>query len=393
MRIAALGGCGGMGRYAVRTAITYDFVDQVLVADKDLDRAAAFAEEIGPKAQAIALDAADDASLDRVISGCDAVLNTVGPFFEFGVPILRAAIRNAAHYFDINDDWEPTIAMLELGPDAESAGVTAVIGLGASPGVSNLLAIKAMEGMDTVDTVTTGWGIGHDAKAAANASEGDHGGPSAALLHWLHQCSGTIRVMREGRLTDVAPLEERTIDYPGLGIGRAWSVGHPEAVTLPRIREMRESVNVMVGSPAVIEVLRGLARRIDDGELTVHDAAVIMSTGAFPDVEVDESPLDKVYLPAMFAHAAGSRDGKQVRQGAVVLALPPTGMGGATGVPLACGLAELAAGRLEKRGVFAPEEVIDPSSYLEEVGKRCRPVRGSAGEMLLVSRSDEVEPR
>ena len=46
MKVAALGGCGGMGRYAVRTAADYDFVDEIVVADVDLERAKAFAASV-----------------------------------------------------------------------------------------------------------------------------------------------------------------------------------------------------------------------------------------------------------------------------------------------------------------------------------------------------------
>jgi hypothetical protein len=32
VRVIAMGGCGGMGRFAVQTALTFDFVDQIVVA-------------------------------------------------------------------------------------------------------------------------------------------------------------------------------------------------------------------------------------------------------------------------------------------------------------------------------------------------------------------------
>ena len=275
MKVAALGGCGGMGRYAVRTAADYDFVDEIVVADVDLERAKAFAASVAPKAHAVAVDATDDASLDAAIAGCDVVLNTVGPFYRFGVPILRAAIRGGACYLDINDDWEPTLDMLELAPEARDAGVTAVVGLGASPGVSNLLALKAMEGFDNVERIVTGWSFGYSDRVLSDAQEDR---TSAALVHWLHQCSGTIRVFRDGNPVDVKPLDELSVDYPGLGVGRAWTVGHPEAVTLPRSHAVASSVNVMVGSSFVIEVLRRLARQIDEGTLSVEDAAALMTS-------------------------------------------------------------------------------------------------------------------
>ena len=388
MKVAALGGCGGMGRYAVRTAAAYDFVDEIVVADVDLERAKAFAASVAPKAHAVAVDATDDASLDAAIAGCDVVLNTVGPFYRFGVPILRAAIRGGACYLDINDDWEPTLDMLELAPEARDAGVTAVVGLGASPGVSNLLALKAMEGFDNVERIVTGWSFGYSDRVLSDAQEDR---TSAALVHWLHQCSGTIRVFRDGNPVDVKPLDELSVDYPGLGVGRAWTVGHPEAVTLPRSHAVASSVNVMVGSSFVIEVLRRLARDIDGGSLSVEDAAALMTSIEPPANEIAGDP-QSVRFPPMFAHASGVRDGRAVRQAAMVVAMPEAGMGGATGVPLACGLAELAAGRLDRPGVFTPEEIIDPDTFLSEVGRHCRPER-TASELVLISDSDDKESK
>ena len=388
MKVAALGGCGGMGRYAVRTAADYDFVDEIVVADVDLERAQAFAASVAPKAHAVAVDATDDASLDAAIAGCDVVLNTVGPFYRFGVPILRAAIRGGACYLDINDDWEPTLDMLELAPEARDAGVTAVVGLGASPGVSNLLALKAMDGFDHIERIVTGWSFGYSDRVLSE-SQGDR--TSAALVHWLHQCSGTIRVFRDGKPVDVKPLDELSVDYPGLGVGRAWTVGHPEAVTLPRSQPVASSVNVMVGSSFVIEVLRRLARQVDEGTLSVEDAAALMATNEPPGTEIADVP-QSVRFPSMFAHASGVRDGRVVRQAAMVVAMPEAGMGGATGVPLACGLAELAAGRLDRPGVFTPEEIIDPETFLSEVGRHCRPQR-TASELVLVADSDDEESK
>ena len=388
MKVAALGGCGGMGRYAVRTAAEYDFVDEIVVADLDLDRAKAFADSVAPKARAVAVDATDDASLDTAIAGCDVVLNTVGPFYRFGVPILRAAIRGGACYLDINDDWEPTLDMLELAQEARDAGVTAVVGLGASPGVSNLLALKAMEGFDSVDRIVTGWSFGYGDRVLSDG-QGDR--TSAALVHWLHQCSGTIRVFRDGSPVDVKPLDELSVDYPGIGMGRAWTVGHPEAVTLPRSQAVASSVNVMVGSSFVIEVLRRLAREIDEETLSVEDAAALMTSFQPPGTGIVGDP-HLVHLPPMFAHASGVRDGRAVRQAAMVVAMPEAGMGGATGVPLACGLAELNADRLDRPGVFTPEEILDPDAFLSEVGRHCRPER-TASELVLISDSGDKESK
>ena len=59
--------------------------------------------------------------------------------------MLSAAIASGCHYIDICDDWEPTIEMMGLDQDARLNDVLAIIGMGASPGISNLLACLVCE--------------------------------------------------------------------------------------------------------------------------------------------------------------------------------------------------------------------------------------------------------
>jgi saccharopine dehydrogenase-like NADP-dependent oxidoreductase len=386
-----------MGRYVVRTAVKYDFVDEIVVADLELAAAERVAGRTGSKARAVAVDAADPAGLRDLLRGADVVLNTVGPFYRFGVPILEAAIDAGCHYLDICDDWEPTLAMLELDSRARNAGVTAIVGVGASPGVSNLLAAKAISRLDAVEEVITGWGLSATDTGSDEDTGGEEGGargseahqPSAAIVHWMHQCSGTIRVRRSGRFEDVKPVQEMRIDYPGIGVGTAWSVGHPEAVTLPlTYTEIQNSTNVMVGPRFLIEAVRALGAAIDTGDLSVEEAAVQMAGPVPPELrEAAGSESRGVRLPPLFALARGRRGSESVDLGALVLGMPAGGMGGATGVPLAVGLSLFAQGRLEKRGVFAPEGIIDPDAFFDALAPLCSPAFGSGREMLAITES------
>ncbi len=392
MRVLALGGCGDMGRHAVRTARDFDFVDDVVVADRDGESALRFAEVCGAKVRAAQVDVTDGAALRKLLGDADVVLNTVGPFYRFGVPILEAAIDAGCHYLDINDDWEPTLGMLALRGRAEAAGVTAVIGLGASPGISNLLAVKAMAGLDTVREVLTGWSLGElGAEFEQDASAAT--GPSAAVVHWMHQCSGSIRVWRDGDFVDVRPVEERRVDFPGFGEGRAWTVGHPEAVTLPlSFPEIGSSANLMTGPSALMTAVTQIRDAIDAGQLTVEQAAQ-MITQPMPEDMKASARMERVKapgLPPLFALASGTRDGTPRRVGALILGAPAGGMGGITGIPLALGLSLLESGSIARPGVFTPEAAIEPDAFFEALAPFCSApgassLFSSAAELVLVT--------
>ena len=394
MKVLALGGCGGMGRYAVRTALTYDFVERIVVADLDGERAAAFAADCGEKASAAQIDVTDGTALRALMADANVVMNTVGPFYRLGVPVLQAAIESGTHYMDINDDWEPTLAMLELDPAAREADVTAIVGMGASPGVSNMLAAKACAELDNVNSLVTGWGLGGTGAGgeadASPASAGDRK-PSAALVHWMHGCSGAIRIRRDGHDTDVKPIEEVTSDYPGIGEGTAWTVGHPEPVTLPRWKpEIKDSYNVMVGPRWLIDVVKQIGGAIDGGELTVEQGAALL-TGPPPARTESAAPSSETagaQLPPLFAVASGTKEGKRQTVAATVLAMPAGGMGGSTGVPMAVGLSLLASGAIEQRGAFAPEAVIEPDAFFNKLAPLCTPAKKDVNDMVLITRSD-----
>lgn len=396
MKVLALGGCGGMGRHAVRTALGFDFVNEVTIADRDGEAAVRFAKHCGEKARGTHVDATDGGALRRLLEDADVVLNTVGPFYRFGVPILEAAIDTGCHYLDINDDWEPTLDMLALDERAEGAGVTAIIGLGASPGISNLLAVKAMAGLDTVDEVLTGWSLG----AMGDASEEDAPdarGPSAALVHWMHQCSGSIRVWRGGAFVDVRPVEERAVDFPSVGTGRAWSVGHPEAITLPMtFPEIGSSANLMTGPTSLMAAVAQLRDAIDARQLTVEQAAQMMSQPVPDDLKqsMRAERGNAPELPPLFALATGSKDGAPRRVGALILGAPSGGMGGITGIPLALGLPLFESGEAPRRGVFAPEGIVDPDAFFAALAPFCHAPGSevpftSADELVLVTASED----
>lgn len=217
-------GAGGMGRWAGQTAVQFGSVTRLTVADRNLAVAQALADACGSKAEAVALDVTDQTALLSALQAHDVVLNCVGPYYRFGVPTLKAAVRAGCHYLDLCDDWEPTLDMLSLSASAEEAGITAVIGLGASPGVSNLLAMKLAGQFDRVDRLYTGWRV---------ESAFDMGDSRAAIEHWVHQFTGQIEVHENGLRQTTTPLEPVTLHYPGVGERTFYTLGHPEAVTLP----------------------------------------------------------------------------------------------------------------------------------------------------------------
>ena len=360
-RILVTGGAGEMGSYACRALAKADEVERVFVADRDLPRAERLAAELGPTAVPLDLDISDADALSAALDDVDIVLNTAGPFYRFGREVLSAAIATGTNYLDICDDWEPTLEMLELDDAARAAGVTAVIGMGASPGSSNLIALLAMNQCDTVERVYTAWRAG----ALPYPAEGEEPQANAALEHWVHNCTEPIKVWRGGRLVDALALEEITLRYPGLGEGPVWVCGHPEPLTLPRVRpEVQDSLNLMVARRGLMEGMQRVAARVRTGELDVTDASkqILLEPGT-GGAAAGPSPI----LPNLFAVAEGTKDGAGIRVGAQPLVLPNANMGEMTGYPLAIATLMMTRGLVDRPGVHGPEGAVDPETYFDEL--------------------------
>lgn len=287
MRVLALGGPGAMGRVAVRVAAGLPGVQEIVVADRDVGAARRLVRELAGspvRMSARRVDVTDEAELDAALDEADAVLNTVGPYYRFGLGVLRAAIRTRTHYIDICDDWEPTLQMLDLDADARAAGVRAVVGMGASPGISNLLAARAVARLDTVTDLYTAWPVDvPDSGTDESDLRGPDGRPIAAAVHWMQQISGTVAVVRGGKVVQRPPLQPVTLTLPGGRKGTAYTVGHPEPVTLHRsYRLAGDAANLMVITPGTVAYLDVLRSDIDGGKLTNETAATDLAEHAGP---------------------------------------------------------------------------------------------------------------
>ncbi len=392
-KVLFLGGAGAMARAAIASSFSFSSINEVVIADRDGAAAARAAASWPGRASALQLDILDARLLAQALGGVDAVVNCAGPFYRIGLPALDGAIAAKRTYLDICDDWEPTLEMLARDDAARAAGVTALVGMGASPGVTNLLAVAAARGMERVETIITGWNL--DAGAAESVMDAERkagGGSIAAVQHWLHQLTGTISVWRLGRRSSVKPFTRETIAAPDLKPRSAYLVGHPEPLTLPRhFPGIEHSRNVMVLPRRDLAAIKALAARVERGTMTIDAAARLMLAPTRLDLwtklkSAFGAALDSLFplptYPPLFAAVRGFMNGQLVARTAWVNRLPPPGMAGATGVPLAVALKLALSGRLARPGVITPEEAFDPDVFFEEFAARCTP---ESGPLLHVS--------
>ena len=368
MKILALGGSGGMGRFAVRSLINHEKIKKIFVADINAQSAKTFASNFDNKVESLELDITNNEALINEMSKVDIVVNTTGPFFKFGLPILKAAIDTNTHYFDICDDWEPTEKMLLLNNDDRSSEITGIIGLGASPGLTNILAYLAILELDEVSKVYTGWNI----SGAKPEDKSSQKGINAAMVHGIEQVTGYVKVFKNGKYEMVRPLKEVVINYPEIGEKRVNIFGHPEAISFPyHYPNIKDSLNLMHGDEKGLVGILKFIRLLIEIKLISKNMAARIFTWLDNSSSSKAKKNDLIKLPGVYGYAEGKKGKKNFSVGVTFDdSIQNLSMGEATSLPLACGVKMFLDGVISQRGIHAPESgIIDPKIFLNYFAK------------------------
>jgi saccharopine dehydrogenase-like NADP-dependent oxidoreductase len=367
MKIVVLGGGGRVGRRIAELLVGRQ-LGEVVVADRDAGESIAGIERI-------VADVSDADGLVELLRGFDVVVNCVGPFDKWGVRVLDAAIAAKTDYVDICDDPKPTLDLLERDDAAREAGIRAVIGLGASPGLSNLLGIVAARQLDEVDLLVNYWGDPNEnVSPERSGAEGErvvaaYRSGRAALAHSIAQARGTIPVWRDGELGEIpawSPTYRVEFSTGETGVFRP--IGHPEPVTLPRYTKTRHCICIGTLGQGVDKVMADVIKDVDAGQLPVEDAVneVANRIEADPSVLISTQPAPP--LPALIgAIAIGRKDG----EARSVVAMPggPTdgSMSSETARPCVLGIEILES---VSPGVHPPEGAFDVDEFLRLFSER-----------------------
>jgi len=378
-KIVVLGGCGQVGSYAVRTLVSFDEFSQVVVGDIDREKAEALVAAIGsPKVQARQVDALDPQSIRTAIQGAQLVLNCTGPFYKFVRTVLGTVIAEKIDYCDVCDDVDVTLDILGLDEAAKQAGITALIGMGSSPGITNLMAKFAadhlLEEVEAID-------IFH-----AHGGEPQEG--EGVIGHRLHCMSIDIPMFLDGELRHVSffrrdgiALREK-VNFYRLGKRKikVYPYPHPEQVTLPRFIPARRVTNKGTVLPdRYFELIMDLCRSglTSKESLDVKGQAVSPYDFAVAYILRERERILRetrfgVQRGCVMVVVAGKKAGRPHRY-VFSIASQNQALGEGTGIPAALGALLLIQGKAKGKGVLPPEACLDPAEFLTLVKRVLKP--------------------
>jgi saccharopine dehydrogenase-like NADP-dependent oxidoreductase len=371
-KVVVLGGCGAVGSVASKTLAAHEAVTQVLIADYNLEGAQELATTIGGgKVTAQFFNAEESESVKEVVRGADIVLNCVGPFYKTVKTVLGAVIEEGIDYVDVCDDVDVTLEILETDDQAKAAGVTALIGMGSSPGATNLLAKLAVEQLlDETDSID----IFH-----AHGGEPVEG--PGVIGHRFHCMSIDIPMFLDGELKYVKYFEDdgialrQTFDFPVLGDGiLLYPYPHPEQVTLPRYLKTKQVTNKGTVLPAeYYDLTRDMCRLglADKEPLEVHGLTISPYDFAVAYIIKRRNEILKKtnfgsQRGCCSVVARGKRHG-EYREYRFHMASGSQALGEGTGIPAAIGVILMAQGKITEKGVMPPEACVNPFDFVSMV--------------------------
>ena len=389
MNIIVLGGAGKMGCIATQDLAGDERVDQVVIADRDMNAARTVADYLdSPKVQLAQVDLNDRTALVDLLRDADTCLNAT--VYYTNLPVMEACLDARTHYTDMGGLFHTTRKQLELNDRFAGAGISAVLGMGSAPGIPNIQARYAADRLDTIEHIRIYDGI--------KPPPPDDVRFTYAVPTILDEMTMSPMVYRDGEFIACEPLTEFE-DYwfaPPLGLLPQHLSLHSEVATLPLsfqekgVKECFFKINYWGMAKETVEKVRVLAEfgftsnePVDvQGAPVVPRELMVALMGSYvpPITDFLTPPANRPpnWTKEIVTEVKGTSGGKDVvyRLGTLTCkgALP-------TGVAPARAAIWLAAGKVHP-GVHPPELALDPAPFFKELENRDIYTQVSVSEFL-----------
>jgi len=349
-----LGGVGAIGRVVVRDLFESHPWNHILIADYNEAGARAYARSFRRRrASAAFADAGRSKHLAKLFRGHTVVINCTQ--HDFNLKVMQAALAARIHYVDLGGLFHWTRRQLKLDRQFKRAGLTAVLGAGCAPGITNVMTRAAADRFDHIDSVRIRVGA-----RDLNGKPADFFFPYSAQTI-VEELTLKPWVFAGGKFHQV---KSRTgwerVDF-SKPVGAQWVVvtRHSEVATIPltfRAKGLRDcDFKVGFDRKFVGEVVR----RLKNG-WTVRDFAKLPSPRGNPnDYEVSRVIVrgDRRTI-TMECHARANRRW-HASAGDIDTGCPPSIIA-----------QMIATGMIAQHGVLPPEVVVPVEPFFQELRKR-----------------------
>ena len=371
MKVLIAGGTGNVGSALTANLTSEKDVSRVIVIGRSQEKRKAMAKLLDhPKVSFFPMDVRQKRDLLHRLSGVDILVNAIS--HEQNLYLMEAALEGKTHYIDLGGMFHITRKQLQLHGDFSGAGLTAVLCMGACPGLSNVFAYHAAKKMDEVREI-------HIYVGSRRGAEFEGFNMSPRTL--LDEFTKSPVVYENGEYRELAPLaglHRRHLPEP-IGEVEGFFAIHSEVLTLPdSIPGVRNVTYWVAFPPAIMTMMKTLISlgllsqepvRIKGVDITprefLYEALGLIRTVSEP---LEESKALQVEINGL-----KKGNPKGVRYDLTVASKRDIHQNASaywTAIPAAVGVMMIGRGQIEKKGVFPPERAVSSEDFLNEVRAR-----------------------
>jgi saccharopine dehydrogenase (NAD+, L-lysine-forming) len=292
---------------------------------------------------------------------------------------MEACLAAGAHYIDIGGLFVETVKQVKYHERFKEAGLLAIIGIGGTPGLTNVCAAWAASRLDSVDSIDIACGC-NDWSGSKRALDVTY-----AIETIMDEFYMKPIQFIDGEYREVAPRSGgRMVSYaPPIGEMYSYFIMHSEIGTLPEVYKSKgiRRCTFRIGFPDEIkkklEFLHtlGFSRsdEVDMGGVPVVPVRVLKK---MMDLQPEDENAIVNDCDIIRTEVVGFRDGAKIKYELEAICRPvaewPELMGAQVyigGAP-AWAAELIRTGDISGAGAFAPEECIPPVRFFEEAAKR-----------------------
>lgn len=371
MRVLVLGGAGAVCKETTRDLAQFSDFEQIVVADSDIDAVEMLLDDINDsRLEPLEFDAEDYGGMLKLFPDYDVVAN--GLPFKYDLPVNRACVEVGVSGLDLSSD-DPQFALHDQAKDKDMIFIP---GVGATPGITNMMVARAAGLLDRMDEVEIYF-------AAFRCLAPAPGLLATTLWEFVPEEAEREEVFFEdGTWHPSPPLSGgvRVRFHDQIGEQMVYYVPHDESQTLPRSYPSLHRAAVRgCFPPQVMDLMSGLMR---GGFLSSR--AIKINGEELPAVEAVrallwDNPVSRenpVWAYGLVVEVTGERGGRTIRCTYRSQHPPQESWGGEAayfknvGIPLSIGAQLIARDEVHARGVLPPERALPVETFFQELGRR-----------------------
>lgn len=337
--------------------------DEIIAAGHDLQKAKEFASSFNSRrVKAKQVDVSNIQKTAAVLKGANVAINCVQ--YQFNLHVMRACLKANAHYVDLGGLFHMTLKQLKLDSAFKKKNLTAILGCGATPGITNVLAAYGAEFFDTIKSI-------HVQFADADYTKYDL--PFVvpySPLTIIEEFSKRPAVFQNGKMRFVQPLSGREIiSFPKpVGKVSCFYTLHSEVATFP-ISFKNKGIKNCSFRGGFDDSLLVPIKNIMDSSASVKDAVRILNQF----LPTKQLKYDDVEL--LRVEITGKKNGRKKKTAFYCKSKTNKKWNIAagswnTGTPPSIAAQMIANGIITKRGVLPPERCVPPQKFFKELAKR-----------------------